>query len=80
MPTVTSYDYCAPLTEAGDRTETYYKVRDTFIRYGVNVPALTAKESKKAAYGEVRFTEHAYLFEQLDAIAKAISSPSRKRR
>ena len=43
MPTVTSYDYCGLLTEAGDRTETYYKVRDMFIKYGVNVPALTAK-------------------------------------
>lgn len=75
MPTVTSYDYCAPLNEAGDRTETYYKVRDMFIKYGVHVPALTAKESKKAAYGEVRFTERAYLFEQLDALAKAVSSP-----
>lgn len=75
MPTVTSYDYCAPLTEAGDRTETYYQVRELFIKYGVQVPALTAKESKKAAYGEVRFTERAYLFEQLDALAKAVSLP-----
>ena len=25
-PTTTSYDYNAPLTEAGDRTETYYKI------------------------------------------------------
>lgn len=74
MPTVTSYDYCGLLTEAGDRTETYYKVRDMFIKYGVNVPALTAKESKKAAYGKVRFTERAYLFEQLDALSKSITS------
>ena len=74
MPTVTSYDYCGLLTEAGDRTETYYKVRDMFIKYGVNVPALTAKESKKAAYGKVRFTERAYLFEQLDALSKPITS------
>ena len=74
MPTVTSYDYCGLLTEAGDRTETYYKVRDMFIKYGVNVPALTAKESKKAAYGKVRFTERAYLFEQLEALSKPITS------
>ncbi len=74
MPTVTSYDYCGLLTEAGDRTETYYKVREMFGKYGVNVPALTAKESKKAAYGKVRFTERAYLFEQLDALSKPITS------
>lgn len=74
MPTVTSYDYFGLLTEAGDRTETYYKVRDMFGKYGVNVPALTAKESKKAAYGKVRFTERAYLFEQLDALSKPITS------
>lgn len=75
MPTVTSYDYCGLLTEAGDRTETYYKVRDLFIEYGVNVPALTANESKKAAYGEVKLNRRAYLFEQLDALAKAVLSP-----
>lgn len=72
MPTVTSYDYCAPLNEAGDRTETYYKIREMFVKYGVNVPALTAKESKKAAYGSVRLNSRAYLFDWLCALSEPI--------
>ena len=47
-PTVTSYDYNALVSEAGDRTETYYKVRDIMIKkFKDKVPPLTAKESEK---------------------------------
>lgn len=74
MPTVTSYDYCGLLTEAGDRTETYYKVREMFGKYGVQVPALTAKESKKAAYGEVRLNRRGYMFEQLQTLATPVTA------
>lgn len=74
MPTVTSYDYCGLLTEAGDRTETYYKVREIFGKYGVQVPALTAKESKKAAYGEVRLNRRGYMFEQLQTLATPVTA------
>lgn len=75
MPTVTSYDYCAPLNEAGDRTESYYALRETMARYGVPVPPLTAKESKKAAYGIVALDARAYLFDNLEAIGKRFVSP-----
>ena len=68
QPTVTSYDYNALLTEAGDRTAQYYGVRDLMIQYGVDVPPLTAKESKKAAYGEVKFTSEAFLFDNTDVL------------
>ena len=71
-PTVTSYDYCAPLNEAGDRTPTYYAVRDMIARYCGEVPPLTATETKKAAYGRVTLSEYADLFENLDRIAKPI--------
>lgn len=33
MPVPTSYDYGAPLTEAGDPTDTYFKIRDVVGRY-----------------------------------------------
>lgn len=69
-PTVTSYDYNALLTEAGDRTEAYYKVRQLFIKYGYSVPELTAKESIKRSYGEVEFTACALLFDHLPEIGK----------
>lgn len=72
--TITSYDYYAPLSEAGDRTPAYYAIRDLFIKYGVKVPALTAKESKKVAYGTVKFTQKAELFANLDNISKCVNS------
>ncbi len=72
QPTVTSYDYNAPLNEAGDRTETYYRIREVLSeRYG-NVPELTAKETPKAAYGRVKLTESADLFENLDRISSPV--------
>ncbi|MBO5647126.1 MAG: beta-galactosidase [Clostridia bacterium] len=78
LPTITSYDYCAPLNEAGDRTPTYYAVRDMVEKYCGAVPALTASETKKAAYGKVTLSETADLFENLDSIAAPITSPAPK--
>ena len=71
-PTVTSYDYCAPLNEAGDRTQTYYAVRDMIRKYYGEVPTLTARETKKSAYGKLKLTECADLFENIDRISKPI--------
>ena len=71
-PTVTSYDYCAPLSEAGDRTPTYYAVRDMIKKYYGEVPPLTATETKKVAYGRVQLTESAELFKNLDRISNPI--------
>ena len=77
-PTVTSYDYCSPLNEAGDRTPTYYAVRDMIAKYGFPVPPITATETKKAAYGKVTLTECADLFASLDNIAKPVHSAAPK--
>ena len=73
-PTVTSYDYFAPLNEAGDRTEFYYYIRDIIGNYigKEKLPPLTAKESKKAAYGKVRFTKIAKLFDNIENLSSAI--------
>lgn len=73
-PTVTSYDYCSPLNEAGDRTPTYYAIRDMICKYCGEVPPLTATETKKAAYGKVKLTEVADLFENLERISLPIHS------
>lgn len=77
-PTVTSYDYCAPLSEAGDRTEIYYMLRDIINERFGNVPAVTAKESEKASYGKISLTEGVYLFDALESISFPISSPTPK--
>lgn len=72
-PTVTSYDYNALVSEAGDRTETYYKVRDIMIKkFKDKVPPLTAKESEKKAYGKVKLTSYALLKDNLNNLSKPI--------
>ncbi len=72
-PTITSYDYNAPLSEAGDRTETYYRLREILEeRYG-KAPTLTASETPKWAYGKLRLEEKAYLLDNLERISSPIS-------
>lgn len=72
--TVTSYDYSAPLNEAGDRTESYYLIRNLFEKYVGNVPALTATDSEKRAYGQVHFSGRADLLENAEKIGKVYNS------
>ncbi len=68
QPTVTSYDYNAPLSEAGDRTETYYRLREIIESYYGQAPEMTASETPKAAYGKIKLTKMAYLFENLEKL------------
>ncbi len=76
-PTITSYDYNAPLNESGDRTDTYYRIRETIGKYTA-LPPLTAEDSKKAAYGKIALTESAKLFENLDSISSPIRTAAPK--
>ncbi len=76
-PTVTSYDYHALLSEAGDRTAAYYRFREILVeKLGDKVPALTARESEKKAYGKLKLTHKALLFDNLDNISAPIHSPT----
>lgn len=72
-PIVTSYDYGAFLNEAGDRTETYYKIREILVnKYGDKVPPITARDSEKRAYGKLELTENAHLFDNLDNLSSPV--------
>lgn len=74
-PTVTSYDYCAPLTEWGDYTETYYKIRKLLCeKQGIPLSELPPSP-KMQNIGKVKLTQSAYLFESLDEIAQKHYSP-----
>ena len=70
-PTITSYDYNALLSEAGDLTPAYYAVRKINEEFFGELPPLTVKDVEKAAYGKVALTEKAFI---LDA-AKAMTAP-----
>jgi len=75
-PIVTSYDYDAPLSEAGDPTPKYFAIREVLSNYtdlsNVQVP----EPSKKKAYGSVRMSERADLFDSLPQLSKPLKRVS----
>lgn len=69
-PTVTSYDYCAMLTECGDYTPAYHAVRKLLCeKQGIEPPELP-ESPKLQSIGRVELTEAASLFENLDNIGE----------
>lgn len=69
-PTVTSYDYCAMLTEWGDYTPAYHAVRKLLCeKQGIEPPELP-ESPKLQSIGKVELTETASLFENLDNIGE----------
>ena len=73
-PTVTSYDYDAPLDEAGDPTAKFAEFRSIIAEYepvpGEPIPAA----SRKLAPQTVRLDRQAPLFEHLGALGTAVLS------
>ena len=67
-PTVTSYDYSSPLSECGDLTPAYFEVRSVIEKHFGKLPALTVKNTEKAAYGKVKLTESASVLEYCQII------------
>ena len=73
QPTITSYDYTAPLSEAGDLTPQWYAIRDLIAqRTGKKAPDIPVENSKKAAYGVVKLTQKADLFENLQVLSTPV--------
>jgi len=77
-PVTTSYDFGAPLNESGDRTELYYRIRDFIKKNYGEVPALTAKDSEKKAYGKIRLTKCAPLFDNLCGLSSPVHTAAPK--
>ena len=75
-PTVTSYDYCAPLSESGDLTPTFYAVKEVLESVtGQKAPKMDVADLPKKAYGQVALTQCAPLF---SCLPEAIHSASPK--
>ena len=68
-PTVTSYDYDAPLSECGDPTEKYFAFQQVIRKYRPDAPFGTPQPGKKQAPAPVKFTQSATLWSQLDNLA-----------
>lgn len=69
-PTVTSYDYCAMLTEWGDYTPAYHAVRKLLCEKQGIEPLELPESPKLQSIGKVELTETASLFENLDNIGE----------
>lgn len=69
-PTITSYDYSAPLTEWGDYTLTYHAVRKLLCeKQGIEMGELPPAP-KFQSIGKIKLTETASLFKNLDNIGE----------
>ena len=76
-PFVTSYDYDALLTEAGDTTAKFDACRDILRKHSKSdLPKRTFAPSKKAAYGRVDSDGSVALDAVLATISSAVISPS----
>lgn len=73
-PTITSYDYNALLSEAGDLTPAYFEVRKIIEERFGSLPKLTVKNSEKAAYGKLELDERCSIFDAAKLLAKPVHS------
>lgn len=71
-PTITSYDYDAPLSECGDITEKYLAVREVLRKHGAVLPEDVPEPSRKKSYGTLVMKEAAGLFANLDSLSAAV--------
>ena len=63
-PVSTSYDFDAPISEAGDLTEKYRAMKDVIGKY-VRIPDVAVANSTKASYGEIKMEPVMTLLESL---------------
>lgn len=73
-PQTTSYDYDAALTESGDLTKRFYEVRAVAEKYFKNLPELTVTNTPKKAYGKLKLTETALLFDNLNRLSSPVKA------
>lgn len=73
-PTITSYDYDAILTEAGDPTEKYYAIQESLARLTGKPKAEVPPASKKKSYGQLKLDLQSTLNEQLSSISKTVKA------
>ncbi|WP_432011125.1 glycoside hydrolase family 35 protein [Streptomyces cucumeris] len=73
-PTVTSYDYDAPLDEAGDPTRKFHAFRDIISRYAPVPDTPVPPPSKKICHLGIELGEAATLFGHLDTLGTAVAA------
>jgi beta-galactosidase len=69
QPAITSYDYDAPLDEAGNPTAKYFAFREVLARF-IDLPVESLPEiTPAAAYGTIELSECAPLMDNLDNLS-----------
>ncbi|MET3656730.1 MULTISPECIES: glycoside hydrolase family 35 protein [Sporosarcina] len=72
QPTVTSYDYDCPVSEAGDITPKFHAVRKEIAKHKDIGELILPESIPKMNYGPVTMTESVQLFDALEMISKPI--------
>ena len=70
QPQPTSYDYDAPLSEAGDRTPKYEAIRERISQWK-KLPEFPVEDTKKVSYGEITYKQTASLWSNLEVLDAA---------
>lgn len=73
-PTITSYDYGAPLNEYGEITELYKALRAFLAEYKKEELPPLPEPIKTAAYGSVVMTQSASVFDLPELVGKQVTS------
>ncbi|XP_077978621.1 beta-galactosidase-like [Glandiceps talaboti] len=68
-PQPTSYDYDAPLTEAGDPNDKYMAIRQVIAKYRQLPPDPIPPPTPKSAYGQITMSKMSSFYDELDTMA-----------
>ena len=79
VPLMTSYDYDAPITEDGDVTEKYFAMRDVLDEFLGKAPRphVSPLEHKTQEISDIRLTECAPLFDNIESLAEKTVNANR---
>lgn len=75
-PDVTSYDYDAPLSEEGDRTEKYDLFRRELLKYGSRLPIPFPAGAPRRNFGGIPITRRQGLFHCLEQLSRPVRNAS----
>ena len=76
QPTVTSYDYDAPLSESGDTTAKFEAFREVIAKYRELPETPMPAPIRKANFGRLEVTGQALLFDQLSRLSEPVRRPT----
>ncbi|TCN27497.1 glycoside hydrolase family 35 protein [Mesobacillus foraminis] len=73
-PTVTSYDYDAPLNEYGEPTKKYFLMREILTKHTGKAPLDLPKPIERKSFGTIEMTKSINLFDSLHQLSEPITS------